>query len=1097
MRLWCIGILLLLQVWVFADPGPTSGLKFIQNKGQWPLPYKFSAGLSQGQVLFANDRIVFSLREKLEPNYEKVVSFGPHRTHKMNEDGPVAQVNGHVYQILFKGMNADAAVFGYHDAVTRFNYFLDRDSSQWVSGAASYYGLVYKNVYDGVDMRYTSSGSQLKYEWIVSPQSDPSRIQIHYDGVDEIGFDNDDLVVKTSVGDVTELTPYAYQIRNGQKVTIPCLYRLTGTTVSYLFPDGYDECLELVIDPIIIFSAYSGSTADNWGNTATYDSKGNVYSGGIVERPVLFPPANRTRYPVTTGAYQTTYRGGLWDVGILKYDSAGQRLLYCTFLGGNDSETPQSMVTDANGDLLILGVTGSSTFPVTNGSTFKGGIPIDPLAGVPYRNGSDLFVAKLSADGSQLKASTFLGGTANEGINMISGIYNSQANSNPRVATELTRNYGDELRGDIICDAAGFVYIASNTRSSNFPAGNTFGGGTHDGVVVKLNPDLSSIVWSRFIGGAGTDVAYSIRFDKLNTIFVAGGTTSSSIAGMNGLHKTNSGDADGWIVSMTNDGNTINGTFLGTPQYDQSYFIDLNTDGDVFAYGQSLGEYAPGQTDVMFIHHLTNDLTSTKWIRMVGPGIISPTAFLVSDCGYIYVSGWGGLINSREDWYVGGQIATLPVTPDAHKDVSSGDDFYLLVLSEDGQQNLYGTFFGGTVSRTHVDGGTSRFDKAGIVYHAVCAGCGGASDFPAINVSGIHQSNGSDNCNNAVFKFDLSLLRANLQTNSVELDHPGLNKICLPDPIVFQNLSNGGVTYEWDLGDGTTFIRDDKSSVTHQYENTGRYKVWLKAIDKGTCMVKDSTYAFVDVYTADVEVSDDALICAETPYQLQASGGATYLWEERDGTFTSEESSPYVTLTKRTTFDVTVTTAEGCVKEESVTLDVTPVIHPEFEYSRRDNCFDIPSVHVRNTTSSLEATDQLQFDFGDGTVSDLEEVHHRYEKPGIYTVKLVGIRNSCVTEKSVQASILPLKIPNVITPDATENKNDVFTIQLGETIGVSPQTYDLKTDLVIYNRWGKEVFKQKDYQYNWRADAVDGGVYYYEITVDSYETCKGWLHVIK
>src|SRR5690606_25686758 len=145
-------------------------------------------------------------------------------------------------------------------------------------------------------------------------------------------------------------------------------------TVTYAFSEGCDECLPLIIDPFLIFSAYSGSTLDKWGNAATCDERGAVYSGGIVEGGL-----GADGYPITTGAYQEDHVGGAWDVGILKYASSGANLLYCSFIGGSGTETPQSLVVNDAGELLILGATSSTDFPVTNGSQFQGGTTIDPL----------------------------------------------------------------------------------------------------------------------------------------------------------------------------------------------------------------------------------------------------------------------------------------------------------------------------------------------------------------------------------------------------------------------------------------------------------------------------------------------------------------------------------------------------------------------------------------------------------------------------------------------------------------------------------------------------------------------------------------------
>jgi hypothetical protein len=1097
MRILFMAVLLILADGAFAQPRPQrKTVRFIENKKQWPREYRFSADVQAGKIMFASDRVVFSFLEKKIVQNDKQRRNVPHALPMDEAGNRIFDVNGHLYQLIFVNANPHPKIFGEGDTGTRFNYFLGNDTSRWASDAASYYNLYYEKIYNGIDLRYYSDKGNMKYEWIVAPQADPGSIVMKYDGVTTLTLQNENLYIETSVNEIWEMKPFAYQVINGRKVPVKCRYDIRNNVVTYSMPEGYDVCEELIIDPILIFSAYSGSTLDNWGNTATYDHRGNVYSGGIVTNTGF-----QLGYPVTPGAYQTQYKGGEWDVGILKFDSAGSKLMYCTYLGGNDTETPQSLVTDKDGNLLILGTTGSPNFPVTNGSTFQGGEDIDPLWGIPYSQGSDIFIAKLSSDGTQLLGGTYLGGTENDGVNFISGYMFDPVN---KVESPLGRNYGDQLRGDIICDQDGFVYVASNTRSNDIPGMmNVYGGGSHEALLVKFQPDLSAMMWGRYIGGTGTDIAYSVKLDKSNNVYVAGGTTSASLGFVTGFKTVNQGNGDGWIMSLTNDGSTIlHGTFLGTAQYDQSYFIDINSDDEIFAYGQTLGDYAPGQTGRQFIHKLSHDLTTSMFIRLVGPGTISPTAFLVSDCGYIYISGWGGSINSPKVGnitrnYIGGSTIGLPVTPDAFQPDPFGDDFYFLVVSADGMTNLYGTFLGGPASPTHVDGGTSRFDKLGIVYHAVCAGCHGESDFPAVNAPPGHTQNGSQLCNNAVFKFDLSLLKARLQTNTVQLDHPGISDLCLGDDIVFQNKCNGGETFEWDLGDDTEFTTTDTARFVHRYQRVGTYKVWLKAIDRGTCKVKDSTFTFVYVHVPNVKIKGDATICENTSWQLEASGGTNYLWRSEDGSFVSVNPSPMVSPLTTTRYFVTVSEENGCIHKDTVDITVTPTITPEFSYKHIGDCSSVPSVSVENLTQDSRPGDNVYFDFGDGHTSDEDATVHEYERNGDFLLKLVTEHHGCVTEKSVPLGIHALKIPNVITPGAKEKKNDTFSIQLGENPTLTPASYGLNVDLVIYNRWGREVYRDANYEYNWSAEGLEGGIYYYELTVDSYSTCKGWIHVLK
>ena len=95
-----------------------------------------------------------------------------------------------------------------------------------------------------------------------------------------------------------------------------------------------------------------------------------------------------------------------------------------------------------------------------------------------------------------------------------------------------------------------------------------------------------------------------------------------------------------------------------------------------------------------------------------------------------------------------------------------------MVLDDGLSSILYATYFGGSQSNEHVDGGTSRFDKKGVIYQSVCAGCGGNSDFPIEPDPGaVSTTNNSSNCNNGVFKFnfDFPIVVADYSTNKFDV----------------------------------------------------------------------------------------------------------------------------------------------------------------------------------------------------------------------------------------------------------------------------------------------------------------------------------------
>jgi hypothetical protein len=229
-------------------------------------------------------------------------------------------------------------------------------------------------VYPGIDLVVGSSAEgHLKYSFRVMPGADPSRIAWHYQGLAvSPKVESGNLVLHSSRIHLIEEVPIAWTLGLKGKQEIPCAFRLDGNTLKFSLPKNYSKQDTLWIDPTLVFASYSGSSADNFGMTATYDPQGNLYSGGM---------AFQTGYPVTLGAYDVTVSTGINygspDVVITKYNATGSALVYSTYLGGSQGETVNSLVVNAQGQLYAFGVTGSANFPVPNGAfqTFSGGQP--------------------------------------------------------------------------------------------------------------------------------------------------------------------------------------------------------------------------------------------------------------------------------------------------------------------------------------------------------------------------------------------------------------------------------------------------------------------------------------------------------------------------------------------------------------------------------------------------------------------------------------------------------------------------------------------------------------------------------------------------
>lgn len=1082
-----LGLLMLMELSVLAQ---SASVKFIENKCQWPEQIQYSASVQNTFFSITPGGFSYTFLD------QRKIDDLHYQHHGIEQESSAVpetntQLSGHRITSTFISANSDSKSIPFGKLSEYYNYFLGSDESTWSSGVAAYEGVLYPQYYSGIDLKVYSSGENLKYEFIVEAGADPSQIAFEYAGADNISLVEGDLVVKASEFSFIEKKPVVYQVIGGVNVYVRSEYQLQDNQVSFCFLDEYDPCYPLIIDPILIFSTYSGSTADNWGSTATPGEHGTLYSAGVTNPSFL-----GGTFPVTTGAFQLTY-GGEYDIGILKYDSSGSKLVYATYLGGSGQESPHSLVVNKNNELLVLGTTGSSNFPTSLNAydrTFNGGVYETNV--ITYGEGSDLFVARISADGKQLLSSTLLGGSDNDGLN-------------PRTSP-LVANYGDQLRGDIISDSDNNIYISTVTSSDDFPVLNAFGltylDGVSDALVLMLNPDLSQLNWAGYLGGNGADASHTIKFDLDGNLLVGGGTTSMNFSGTAGAYQVaHAGLVDGWIARIRNDGSSIvMSTLTGTSKFDQVYFIDLDSNGNIYAYGQTDGTFPTtsgayrnlnsGQFLQKFDPSLSRLIFSTVFGSGIGIPNISPTAFMVNDCNNIYLSGWGGGINSASGYWQS-STAGMPVTPDAIQKTTSGSDFYFMVLTNDASQLLYATYLGGTQSKTHVDGGTSRFDKSGIVYHAVCSGCAAlnstgrpTSDFPT-TAGAWSRLNKSQNCNNAAFKFDLSLLKARIQTNSVALNQPGLSKVCIPDQIVFQNRSTGGQYYQWDFGDGNALEKTDTSGIVYQYLTPGVYKVKLKAIDIGTCQGVDSTMTTVSVYEGTGFAGVDQIMCFDAGTRLIAGGGVQYTWST-DAAFVSNQATPPVNPLDDTEYFVSVTDQNGCLKKDTVNVDVIPGVDLNFSYSKIYDCYGRPALQVENLSDPAE---QTFFDFGDGTTSDLTKTTHEFDQDGIFPVKVVGVRESCVYEKGEDIHVYTLSVPNVITPDEFPENNFFQILFGGKTLSGSA----LNASLHIYNRWGGLIYKNDNYQDNWNASNVEAGVYFYELNVPGETICKGWVHVIK
>jgi len=989
-----------------------ANLEFVENKGQWDKGIKFRGLMNNGAFYLMEKgfRVVQSDPEDLKKmEFFHGASYGS--TTKMaaksvvpDKDKDKITVHSHAYDVQF--LNAQTPVIVADKPLSTYNnYIIGNDPSKWKGNCRIYQAVTYQNIYPGIDVRYYTNEGKLKYDIIVHPGADLSRLALKYEGADGLQVKNGQLVIKTSVAETRELAPYAYQVVDGLKKEVASRFKVAGKIVQFDI-NNYSKSAELIIDPTLIFSTFTGSNADNWGYTATYGPDGSFYAGGIVFN-------TGGTFPTSPGAYSTTFNGGVdgeegigpYDIGIMKFSPNGANRVYATYLGGSGNEQPHSLVVDAQGELVIAGRTNSANYP-TSASDRAGG-------------SYDIVITKLNAAGSALVGSRRIGGSQADGVNI--------RPKYPTITTieSIRRNYGDDARSEVILDNNGNIIVASNTQSANFPVTpgafqKTFGG-QQDGVLIKLSPDLGNILFSTFLGGSGHDAAFVLALNPTDgNIYVGGNTDSTDLPGdkTNVLHPAyQGGPTDGFVSIVSPDGsNLLKTTFIGTPAVDMLYGIQFDKYSFPYIMGTTTSDNWPvvnaafsQSKGKQFIAKLKPDLSAYEYSTVFGSGSkspnLSPVAFLVDRCENVYVSGWGGGQVSASGSYASAGTAGLSVTPDAIQSSTDNADFYFFVLERNATAQLYGSFFGQRGGfGEHVDGGTSRFDRNGVIYQAICANCGRDVSFPT--TPGVWSpSNGSQECNLAAVKIAFNLagvigsVRASI--DGVVRDTSG----CVPLTVDFTDTIALGKSYVWNFGDGSPQVATTLPTISHTFNEIGNYLVRLISIDSSKCNIADSAYTHIRVRTDKVSLGftpQKLLPCESANYQFtntsfvtpagRAFTNTSFTWYFGDntppviaGNNTVTHSFPGVGVYN---VKLVLTDTSFCNAPDSIVIPVRIATNLKALFQTpKSGCAPYSAV-FENVS---EGGQQFYWNFGDGVTSSETSPVHLYSVPGSYTISLRAV----------------------------------------------------------------------------------------------------------
>ena len=547
-----------------------------------------------------------------------------------------------------------------------------------------YTTLLFKNLYAHIDLEYTIKDGNLKYNFYVHPGGNPKDINIQWNGPVLVKKTPQGMkiAIDTKLGQKTLLDENPISYQKGYSENLASDYTMLSTNTYGFNVENFLSDKELIIDPTIFLSStYIGGSNDDTSRSFARDNYGNIYVTGTT---------SSTNFP-TINAYNSVYNGGTNDIFIFKLSMDGSTVLYSTYIGGSGLDHANGLIIDANNNTYITGYTDSNNFPTVNAynNTFNGN--------------TEAFVLKLSANGSTLLYSTYLGSIS-----------------------------GSDTGMDIAIDNNNTAYVTGYTTGSDFPTtidayNNSYSGST-DIFIAKLSANGSTLLYSSYIGGSNIEVPTRIYLDPNGTIYILAYTQSSDFpTTINAYNRTFGGNYDNIVLKLANNGSTLlYSTYIGGKDNDRSSGMTIDQTGAIYVTGFTLSANFPttpnaynrtfgGNYDIV-VYKLSADGSKLIYSTFIGTSQ--------------YDHGYGIIVDNLGQALVVGRTTSsdFPTTPDAYNNTFGGvNDAVVLKLSANGSVLLYSTYFGGVdndVATGIIDNGDQTFYITGYTR---------SSNFPTFN----------------------------------------------------------------------------------------------------------------------------------------------------------------------------------------------------------------------------------------------------------------------------------------------------------------------------------------------------------------------------
>lgn len=643
-------------------------LAFERNVGQAPESVRYLAR-SRGATLLVDPRgATLQLTAQL-PQPRKRLAATASRSLRRTVPPEVTRTAS--VRMQLEGARPGAVLSAAEPLPGRVNYILGRDPASWKTNIPTFSRVTSRGVYPGVDVTYYGNGKQLEYDFVVQPGADPGAIRLRLTGAERLSVDaRGDLLIRTPAGVLRQERPVAYQEIDGRREPVSAAYELDGQSLAFQLGQ-FDAQHPLVIDPLMNFSTYLGGAGDDLGTGAGVDGSGNVYVVGTTSS-ANFPTVS----PAQGG------REGTQDAFVTKLNDTGSAVVYSTYLGGAAEESGQGISVSSSGVATVTGDTASADFPLlseaqsnlggitdafvtrldANGvplySTYLGGSDADvgngiavDLSGNAYVSGvtsspsmpgtapnalsgpSDAFVTKLSASGSTVSYTRYIGGgdfdvasaidvsvggeavvvgfTFSTNFPRVGAVQNGLRGTNDAFVSRISADgtalqYStylggtgdfDEARG-VALDDDGNAYVVGTTYSGDFPVSSGFQStapGSGDAFVTKLNAAGNALLYSTYVGGSLDEAGNAVRVDGQNRAWIAGESSSPDFPTLGAVQSALGGGlTDGFVTCLGAAGNSLSfSTYLGGAGDDAVNGLAVDAGDNVYVAGATASSNFP------------------------------------------------------------------------------------------------------------------------------------------------------------------------------------------------------------------------------------------------------------------------------------------------------------------------------------------------------------------------------------------------------------------------------------------------------------------------------------------------------------------------